>query len=536
VITVLPPPVACGAPPAFDQWRAGQPEAVCFVVDSPHRVNGLVLPTGAGKSLITATLATLTGWRTAILTSTKGLQDQILQSFHSIGLTDLRGQTAYRCRALDVGGIYQEYRTESNQCDQGPCKAGLMCPWRDLGCGYFDAIAQARRTKILVTNYQAWMHQAAVGDGLGVFDCLILDEAHAAPEEVGAFLTTQITVRQLAEVGLTAPGSEDAIVWQAWAGEHRKDLARKIDALTKLAKERRLSPGEMREVRQQKSTLRVIERLADARPDEWLVIEGASGYSFHPIEVAAHVEGALLKGIKKVVLTSATLTPKTAETLGLDPTTVGWHEQPSTFPVERRPVTHVATVRIDHRLDAMGARVWLMRLDQILGARADRKGIVHTGSYERAKLIYNHSEHHARLIFHERATTREMVAKFRAAGPGAVMVSPSLTTGFDFPGLACEYQVILKVPWPDSREPVIAARTVKDKSYPAYLAMQDLVQAVGRGMRSAEDRCETLILDDHVRWFLAKYRSFAPQWFLSSFRSAMTIPPPPPKLEQATGP
>jgi Rad3-related DNA helicase len=527
---VLPPPVACGAPPAFDQWRAGQPEAITFIVDSPSRINGLVLPTGAGKSLVAATLATLTGWRTAILTSTKGLQDQILGSFETIGLSDLRGQSAYRCRALDRGAIYGEYRSEHNQCDVGPCKAGMACPWRDVGCGYFDAIAQARRTRILVTNYQAWMHQGAVGDGLGEFDCLILDEAHAAPEEVAGYLTTNITRRTLTEVGLECPESEDAIVWIVWANDQRITVAKSIETLTRITKERRLTPSEIKQVRQQKNTLRVIERLADAKPDEWLVIEDKGEFSFHPIEVGAHVEGALLKGIPHVVLTSATLTPKTIETLGIDPSTVGWLSQPSTFPVERRPVIHVATVRIDHRLDSMGARVWLTRLDQILGARADRKGIIHTGSYLRAKLIYEHSEFRSRLLLHERATTREMVEKFRRAGPGAVMVSPSLTTGFDFAGTSCEYQVILKVPWPDSREPVIAARTVKDKSYPAYLAMQDLVQAVGRGMRSAEDRCETLILDDHVRWFLVKYRSFAPQWFLDAFRSVMTIPPPPPKL------
>ena len=123
-----------------------------------------------------------------------------------------------------------------------------------------------------------------------------------------------------------------------------------------------------------------------------------------------------------------------------------------------------------------------------------------------------------------------MIARFRSAGPGAVLVSPSVTTGVDFPGRACEFQIILKVPWPDARTPVVAARTVKDKSYPAYVAMQDLVQAVGRGMRSEEDQCETLILDDHVKWFIHQYRHFAPQWFLDAYRSVLTIPAPPPRL------
>ena len=154
--------MACGAPPGFLEWREGQPDAICHVVDSPQRFSGLVLPTGSGKSLVAATLATLTGWRTAILTSTKGLQDQIGASFAETGIKDLRGQNAYPCRALDAGAIFHQYRPPYQSyvgCDQGPCRAGLRCPWRDIGCWYFDALAKAQRTRLLVTNYQAWMSQ-----------------------------------------------------------------------------------------------------------------------------------------------------------------------------------------------------------------------------------------------------------------------------------------------------------------------------------------------------------------------------------------
>ena len=76
---------------------------------------------------------------------------------------------------------------------------------------------------------------------------------------------------------------------------------------------------------------------------------------------------------------------------------------------------HVATCRIDHKLDEDGTRLWLMRLDQILNMREDRKGIIHTGSYARAKLIHDHSAHRDRLFLHDRSTTRAQVAAFRAA-------------------------------------------------------------------------------------------------------------------------
>ena len=532
VRATLPPPAACGAPASFLEWRQGQPEAICHVVDSPQRISALVLPTGSGKSLVAATLATLTGWRTAILTSTKGLQDQIGAAFAETGLNDLRGQTAYRCRALDPGAVFFEYRAPHIAyagCDQGPCRAGLRCPWRDIGCFYFDAVAKAQRTRLLVTNYQAWMSQYQYGEGLGAFDCLVLDEAHAAPEEVATFLAATLTPRALALCGLVPPANPDIWLWIAWAGLHLKPLKRQVDKLGEIVKDGHASAGLIDEYQKKRATYQLLERLSIAAPDEWIVTSHGD-HEFHPVNVAIYTEAALLRGIKKVVLTSATLTPKTVDALGLPPDDIAWLVAPSTFPVERRPVVHIATCRIDHKLDDDGIRLWLMRLDQILGAREDRKGIVHTGSYARAKLIHDHSQHRHRLMLHDRGTTRTQVEAFRRAGPGAVMVSPSLTTGFDFAGQACEYQVILKVPWPDSREPIVAARTLRDKTYPAYVAMQDLVQAVGRGMRSEEDRCETFILDDHVQWFVRSHASFAPQWFLDAYRHSQTIPPPPPPL------
>jgi Rad3-related DNA helicase len=525
---MLPPPVACGAPSTFRTWRAGQPEALCAVVDAPTRVSGLVLPTGAGKSLITTTLATLTGWRTVILTSTKALQDQVGEAFP---VTDLRGQSNYPCVALQLGGLFQQYRTNAGTgCDLGPCKVGLRCPLRDAGCAYFDALGAARHAPVLVTNYQAWMAQQVYGEGLGTFDCLVCDEAHAAPDEVAQFLASTLSLKDLAEAGLPAPDDVETMdAWIDWADQQYAGLKRQVDRLGEQVK-LGAGPSDVQQLRGWRRTLGVVERLHGATAEQWLVTVEGQTFHFHPLDIGAHVESVLFHDIPHVVLTSATLTRKTAETLGLDPTTVTWHEQPSTFPVERRPIVHVQTARIDHRLDHTGTQLWLARVDQILRARRDRKGIIHTGSYARAKLIYGYSEFSNDLILPTSTSTRSAVAVFRAAGPGTVLVSPALTTGFDFPDDACEFQIILKVPWPDSREPVMVARTQQDKSYPAYVAMQALVQAVGRGMRSPSDRCETLILDEHVRWFLQTYRAFAPQWFLDAYRSSRTIPAPPPRL------
>lgn len=527
---MLPPPSACGAPWQYRDWRPGQAEALTHIIDSPTRIRGLVLPTGAGKSLITTTLATLTGWRTAILTSTKGLQDQIGTAFHAVGLEDLRGQANYPCRALQVGGALEEYATDrsSRSCEAGPCKVGVACPWRDRGCGYYDAVRAATTTTVLVTNYQAWMAQYGYGDGLGDWDCLVCDEAHAAPEEVASFLASTLTSQQLRAVGLTPPDTEEMPAWSHWARAGRPRVQHQVEGLQARVKDGRTS--EVAPLQLARTVLRLLDKLSTAAADQWVCTTRGSTTEFHPLDIGAQVERTLLHGIPRIVLTSATLTPKTVEALGLNPEAVSWYSAPSTFPVDRRPVIHVQTCRIDHRLDDAGTRLWLLRVDQILAGRADRKGIIHAGSYARAKLIYEHSTQAPRLLFHDRPGLQRQVERFRTSPAGTVLVSPSVTTGFDFPGPMCEFQIILKVPWPDAREPVMAARTRKDKDYPAYLAMQALVQAVGRGMRSESDRCEVLLLDDHVRWFLHKYRRFAPDWFLEAYRSQLTIPPPPPRL------
>jgi Rad3-related DNA helicase len=138
------------------------------------------------------------------------------------------------------------------------------------------------------------------------------------------------------------------------------------------------------------------------------------------------------------------------------------------------------------------------------------------------------------MISHDSGSSRGAVERFKRAGPGAILISPSMTTGYDFPFSACEFQIVTKIPFPDSRSPVVQARTAVDKDYPAYVAMQELVQAVGRGMRAADDQCETFVIDNNCAWFVPKYRALAPKWFLDAYRKLETLPVPPPALETET--
>lgn len=525
-IDLLPPPSDIGAPDHFSDWRPDQPAAILRAVDNARRFVGLVMPTGSGKSLTYVATALLTGQRTVILTSTKGLQSQLISDFESTGMVDVRGQNAYECLALS--GELAEYASHDGRasCEEGPCHAGIRCSLADSGCLYYDAIRRAQRAQIVVTNYKFWMSQNAYGRGLGRVDLLVLDEAHNAPNELAAFLSTTLSIKEVEHIAKSKvpSGRTSASAWRDWATERETWMSELVDQWRPKGRQ------ELTLHRQSRFVLRKLKLLARTDPDTWLVIEKGSEFTFDPVWASAFAEEALFLQTPKVIFTSATFNAKTADLLGVGSGNLDLYEVASGFPVQRRPVIYVPTVRVDHRTDASMEKLLLARVDQIIRGRGDRNGIIHTISYKRRNLILQHSEFADRMISHGPENTRSAVEQFKRAKPGTILVSPSMSTGWDFPYEECEYQIILKVPFPDSREPVMQARTLQDRDYPAYIAMQEMVQAVGRGMRAADDQCETFIVDDHVRWFVGKYRTLAPQWFMRAFKQCETIPAPPRSL------
>lgn len=531
-MSLLPPPFALGLPDQFEDWRQHQPDAIWRAIESEERFAALVLPTGAGKSLTTMSIPMITGWRTAFLTSTKNLQLQYSRDFQSIGLTDIRGQQNYRCVAFDDEHL--SYKDESGRwqsCEEGPCHTGLGCsrkPTRDdpdaHGCDYYDALASARKAKLVISNYKLWLTQWQYGMGLGRFDCLVLDEAHNAPEELASFLSTPLLHRDLMSNAIEPPPEQtDLDIWARWAKATASMLARKLD---EWKPRNRL---EMSKYRGAKRLMRKLETLALMKHDSWVLTLADDGWHFDPVWVSAHRE-TLCQMIPKIILTSATFTRKTAEMLGIENDKLAWHETPSDFPVSRRPVYYVPTVRLDYRADDYTLREWISRIDQILRARQDRKGIVHTVSYKRRNEIIQRSEFAHRMITHDSGNSAAAIEKFRSAGPGAILISPSMTTGYDFPMEAAEFQILTKLPFPDTRSPVVRARLGIDPDYANYIMAQELVQAVGRGMRSRDDQCENFIVDDNFKWARKKCAHLFPQWFMESIIWANNLPSPLPKL------
>jgi Rad3-related DNA helicase len=517
-------PIDLDLPPKFATYRKHQENAILDLVSSNKRFSLFAGSTGSGKSLIYISLSRLLGGRTLVLVSTKGLQEQLMNDFHEIGMSDIRGQNNYEC--LAVYDELREYGTPGIGCDQGPCHVGVECGYKsEGGCLYYDAVRTAADSEIVVSNYYYWLTQGRYADpnSIGEFDLIILDEAHSAPDILADFCSVELEeyeLRTLLDIDLPIEYGNDLSLWAAWAKEAAA-VARHIYA------EKKKSKGKTKELLRIMSLGRDLVEVGKVNAGEvdsdarWVCEIKKHSALFSPVWAHVYAEEYLYRGVNRVVLASATLSEGTGKYLGIPPHDSDYHEMPSGFDPGRRPLIYVPTTRVDRRMVEGQTRIWVNRIDSIIEGRLDRKGIIPAVSYNRAQEIIRRSKYSDIMLTHDSRNTQEVVERFKKADAPCVLVSPSIGTGYDFPEDECRYLIIVKIPFIDGRSPVIKARSKDDKDYLNYMAALNIIQYAGRGMRSAEDFCEIWVIDDHWKWFRKAYRF--PNWFKAAWRIENTV-------------
>lgn len=491
------------------------------MMESTHRVTALAAPTGFGKSPAYIGYALLSGKPTCIVTNSRGLQDQLMRDFACIGLVDIRGRSNYQCQARE------DYTCQEGYATQCPYKGTIACPAS-------QAEMRAAGSSLVVTNYDKWIASRRYGQGLAHFTQVIFDEGHDAPDAVAKAMQVTLSDNEITKVlGLDYPQGYDVFsCWKVWA-HYAKDVAqdRINEQKYKIATVSSPKATWVKELYHLNSLLRKLSILSTARPEDWIVEEVAANneFQFDPVRPARYAESTLLLQTPRIIIVSATLRPKTLYMLGIGKINYDFFEFESDFSQKRCPIYWVPTMRVDARTPDL-SQLWA-RLDQVIARRQDRKGIIHTISYARQQDVLSKSRFSKNMLINSKGIpATSMVEIFRASKPGTILVSPSVATGYDFPGKDCEWQCIAKIPFPDGRTKINKARNADDSEYGAYQAMQTMVQSFGRGMRSKDDACEGFIFDDHLRWFLPRFRHLAPNSFYRLFREVSVLPQPPEPL------
>lgn len=413
-----------GFPPKFHHgWRPVQEQAIESGLQSAARFIAQCVPTGGGKSGIAVALALMQGYRAAILTSTKGLQNQYLDDFLGLGMVDIRGRNNYQCKTMN--------------CEEG---GNLRCPdRRTSACPYYQAYERALGSQLVITNYAYWMAIHRFGEGLGNFDMLICDEAHGADQEVCDAMSVVFQPREVYTM-LRAdwpPDDSSMELWRSWSQVLLQQANHEVEALSEAI---RLYGGSVRDARELARWKVLAGKLQTiASSDGPWVAESTgppeNGYRLDPVWARQYAEQILFRGIEKVFLFSATIVPYTLGLLGIGEADSEFQEYPATFPPDSSPLWYVPRMLVDFRTMAKPGyqEIFYQAIDDFIRPRLDRRGIIHTVSYRRASEILSNSEHAAFMLAHGSRDALQAANTYRHTPPPAILLSPSMSTGYDFP-------------------------------------------------------------------------------------------------------
>ena len=508
---MIPPPHKLGlSKRKFPEWRHHQPAAIRTIGESRTKFTGIVAPTGFGKSLMILGHALHSKERVCILTSTKALQKQYEDDFGGQVLS-IMGQRNYDCE-IALATVAD-----------APCQGGYTCELKKGGCLPFDLKRAAVDVPIVLTNYQYWLHSMREKVGLGEFDRVIMDESHNIMSELAHFLSTRITGHEFQD-HLTSPPKGN---WIEWAGLQNIHLAENLKAL-----KRSKSHDRFKQIAAIRVLKRKIALLAGADKDGWILSPGyhKGEWVWDCIQPGRYASGLLFKRSDRFLLTSASIRPRTFQSLFISPKKVTFKEYPSTFPIERRPVYVLPAIAYSAQSTREELEYLVAMMDQFIERRLDRKGIIHSVSYDRAKMFKSMSRFGNRMMTHERDELPAVAREFKASGKGVILVSPAIVEGHSFPYRDAEFTLIPKIPFLDQTTPIHRARKTHDRMYGILETCIAVRQMSGRAMRADDDQNETLILDSQFVWLHRMYRGFFPLDFNESIQHLKCLPKPLPPL------
>lgn len=487
-----------------DEFRPNQLELAERIVNSDKRVILLIAPTGLGKSLINQIPGRVQDKRTLILTSTIQLQDQYGEQQ---GLPVLMGRGRYICN-----------RWETVTAAEAVCRIGIKCGLMFSGeCDYYHQKFIAANSETAVLNYAVFFRLTASADNFSGWDWLVLDEAHGVPAELTAAFTVSIQIKSLLRAKIPPPLINDVANWRLWALNNEGKIRKLISN-----REKKVTADQIEPYYQIVSAMEILKTIHDT--SEWAIYTDGKVVTILPVWPNSLASKAIWSQADKFILSSATLEPYTISAmLGIPLSDMEILSVGSYFPVENRPINIMGHHRVSHASTDEDLEGLIFDIDRVIDKYAGQRGLVHTSNYALSLTIAERSRNQDRLLYHDSLNRLDMFDLFLSEeGEGKVLLSPAMVEGIDLPYDACRFQIIAKVPYENITSDLWRARFQSDiiRARLAYTgnAISAIVQASGRGMRAADDYCDTWILDRAFNRIRAESNYRLPDSFVEAVR------------------
>lgn len=511
-----------------DTWWKGQRETIDLIVQGfwQHKYVLAEIPTGGGKTIVATAVQRIMEADALSLVHTIQLQEQYQRTMPWAAIA--KGKRNYACGRESDDALSQLLgKMNAAECQTyGGCQRGD-------GCDYGEALRDAAATPQAVANYAyalRILQSPYLGNEPNPFRrrLLICDEGHLVEGAVVGAAAISLWRGPCDDADLDDwPTTGDTYLWIAWATDNT-DRAR--NHLTRARDDLEMTMSDTERVDAHKGIDKAetlvanIGTLRRLDATDWIISPGNKETTIRPLWASAVAGKRLWDYFERVLIMSGTMPPAEilCGELGIPTEQAYVIDTPSTFPKENRPIYYWPVMKVSRNTEP---EEWAMMASALLHIAemprlAKAKAIIHTGSYAIVKALQSHLHHDSRFLFHTRAKDKDYLINTlmndQRVG-GTFVLSPSLTTGVDIPQLT--WQAIVKVPFGNLGDPVTRARREYQlpddpkfgKKVYDQEALDSIVQACGRAVRSPTDSGVTYVLDENF-WPLYR-RGHTPGFF-----------------------
>lgn len=475
-------------------------------------------PTGTGKSLINMTVALNMKGNSFITLPQKILQKQYIDEFPGL-CTEIKGRNNYMCRLV------------SASCAEGSCRQSgkHKCNEAEM-CQYWMQKELALDAQICVSNFTYFFLEG--GNAFGNRELMVIDEGDDIAEssilDLCSVTISHRTMKSLYDFvdfkmdDMEVLDSAKEILKEeiddtVEKGVHSLVDVKELDAYRDLY--HRIGRVEDDWVAQRDKTF-VKGRHGSLRPGLY------DSLVFKPLSIAVYAENMLWNRADKYIVSSATILNKDMyikETgLGfLDPDDIAYVIMDSPFDIARRPIYYLGNKigKLTAKEMSNNLHKAIDEIIRIAEMYPDERGLIHCTSFKNVSSIYNMlnmSDIADRMIYHNNDTDRNDLVNMMMIGQtpsDSIVVSPSLTRGVDLKYDRLGFNIIFKTPYPNTLDKRIRIRSSDFRWY-SLIALREIIQSYGRGMRAADDRCDTYVLDAGFRGLVnGVVKRSVPDWF-----------------------
>jgi Rad3-related DNA helicase len=199
---------------------------------------------------------------------------------------------------------------------------------------------------------------------------------------------------------------------------------------------------------------------------------------------------------------------------GLNPAETCYIKIGSSFPKALRPIYMKPEYMVDtsHKLWDNNFAKMIANIRKVMETFHDVKGLIHAPSYHAGAVIANALRDTKRIVIHDKDNFQSTLQDFYASKGNEVFLSPVCQQGVDFKGDRARFQIILRVPYPNTSDAFMAKMVKTQFAYYNYQALIVFGQQIGRVNRSETDFGVTILMDERFEKFIGKNRNTLPRW------------------------